>query len=128
MKTESEKKGGAAHKDFKNMHRMMRDMLESQDTDDVPFIGQRSFDERMQNLGVQEKEDVIKWRSEFSMFMIMFLKKQYVVIVIFLFLQGFNLFNFHLDNYIFYILIAGTLVQSYFLVRIIFQYLFASKK
>ena len=89
---------------------------------------QRSFGKRMEDLGVQEKENVIVWRDLFSKFMVRFLVAQYGFIIIFLIFQGFGFLGFHLDNYIFYILIAGTLVQSYFLVRIIFQYLFSSGK
>ena len=94
----------------------------------APFAQSNEFEERMQDLGVQEKKSVIEWRSKFSKFMMCFLVIQYVVIVSFLVLQGFGMLDFHLDNYIFYILIAGTLVQSYFLVKIIFQYLFSPKK
>ena len=82
---------------------------------------------KMGNLGIEEKKDTIKWRSKFSEFMMIFLLVQYLVIVTFLALQGFNLWGFNLDNYIFYILVGGTLVQSYLLVRIIFQYLFSKK-
>ena len=89
---------------------------------------QKGFDERKEELGVQEMEDTITWRTKFSVFMKQFLTAQYVVIVLFLLAQGFRFKGFHLDNYIFYILIAGTLIQSYFLVRIIFQYLFSSRR
>jgi len=123
---ETGKKG--AHTGSEALYRKVRKILESPDVDSALFTGQRSFDERMQDLGVQEKEGVIKWRSVFSKFMMRFLKVQYGVIIFFLFLQGFGVRGFYLDNYIFYILIAGTLVQSYFLIRIIFQYLFSPKK
>ena len=90
--------------------------------------GSENLDERAWELSVQERENAIKWREKFSKFMIRFLIAQYFFILLFLFLQGFEIWSFHLDNFIFYILIGGTLVQSYFLVRIIFQYLFSSKK
>lgn len=97
-------------------------MLEESDA------GSGSFYEKMQDLGVREKESTITWRARFSIFIMILLVVQYGVVVFFLFAQGFGWWGFSLDNHIFYILIGGTLVQSYFLVRIIFQYLFSSKK
>ncbi len=116
------KTGDKTRKELIDHFREFGKMFEKSDA------GSGSFDERMQDLGVQEKESVIKWRDKFSKFMTRFLMAQYFFILLFLFLQGFKIAGFHLDNYIFYILIGGTLVQSYFLVRIIFQYLFSSKK
>ena len=83
-----------------------------------------SFDGWMEVLGIEEKRSVIEWRNRFSKFMIGFLCVQYVFIVVFLLLQGFRLGSFQLDSGIFYILISGTFVQSCFLVRIIFRYMF----
>ena len=83
-----------------------------------------SHDEKLQELEIEEMMEVMKWRDRLSKFMIWFLCVQYVIIVAFLVLQGFPIWSFHLDNWIFYILISGTFVQSCFLVRIIFKYMF----
>ena len=103
--------------------------------DKLQYIGEiskefksRSYKEIKEVLEVQERKSAMAWRNVFSKFMKWFLIVQYSVILLFLFLQGFKFYDFHLDNYIFYILIGGTLVQSYFLVRIIFKYLFSSVK
>lgn len=88
----------------------------------------KGFGEKMQDLGVKEKESTIKWRARFSIFMMALLVIQYAVVVSLLVLQGFGWWGFKLDNLIFYFLISGTLAESYFLVRIIFQHLFSIKK
>ena len=93
-----------------------------------PSREQSSFDEKMQDLGVEEKKSIIKWRTKFSKYMIAFLLLQYKVIIIFLFLQGFNAWGFNLNNYIFCLLIFGTFAQSCFLVQIIFKHVFSHKK
>ena len=90
--------------------------------------GSGDFDEKMRDLGVREKESTIKWRAWFSIFIMILLVVQYGVVVFFLLTQGFSWQGFNLANRIFYILIGGTLAESYLLVRIIFQYLFSSKK
>ena len=81
----------------------------------------------MKALILDEKKDVIKWRKIFSVFMLFFLPIQYIVIVILLVLQGFNIQSFQLDSHIFHILIIGTLAESYFLIQIIFKYMFLYK-
>ena len=86
------------------------------------------FDVAMKGLGVKEKKNIILWRNIFSIFMLVFLSIQYGVIIAFLGFQGFGYYSFDLDEYIFYILIAGTLVQSYFLIQIIFKYMFSEKR
>ena len=93
------------------------------------FVEQsKFFAVKMQGLRVEEKKNIIRWRKIFSIFMLFFLSTQYVVIIAFLGFQGFEWFPFELDEYIFYILIAGTLVQSYFLVQIIFKYMFSENR
>ena len=87
-----------------------------------------SYDEKLQELDLKERVEVMKWRNLLSNFMIRFLYVQYVIIVAFLVLQGFHVLPFHLDNWIFYILISGTFVQSCFLVRIIFKYMFSYRR
>ena len=108
----------------------MERKIEPQDSKREGFKtgGQDSFDEKIQDLDVKEKEGVIKWRTIFSKIMMWFLLSQYVTIIILLIFQGFNIWGFNLDNYIFYILIFGTFAQSCFLVQIIFKYVFSYKK
>ena len=123
METENEEIKKSTGSTFRNALDAIESAADAASPADPP-----SFDTKMQDLGVLEKERSIELRSEFSKFMKWLMVAQYIVIVIFLVLQGFGICEFSLDNYIFYILITGTLVQSYFLVRIIFQYLFSPRK
>lgn len=61
-------------------------------------------------------------------FLLSLLSIQATTIFILVFFEGFDFKKFHLDNYIFYILISGTLVESYFLVKIVVDHLFPKKK
>lgn len=53
---------------------------------------------------------------------------QTVLIFVLIFFQAFKFLGFNLNDYIFYILISGTLIESYFLVQIIVRHLFPIKK
>lgn len=57
-------------------------------------------------------------------FLLGLLSIQTIFIFILISLQGFGFYNFELDNYIFYILISGTLIESYYLVKIVVEHLF----
>ena len=85
----------------------------------------KTFDESMESLGIQEKEDIISWKKRWSRYMMWAIAIQYSVLVLFIFLQGFKIVGFYLDEWIFYIFTSGTLVHSYLLIRIIFTHLFS---
>ncbi|MEA2065196.1 MAG: hypothetical protein U9O66_02775 [Patescibacteria group bacterium] len=57
-------------------------------------------------------------------FLLGLLSIQAIIIFVLVFFEGFDVKKFYLDNYIFYILISGTLIESYFLVRIVVEHLF----
>lgn len=77
---------------------------------------------KTQELEHDEKDHQLK--EGFARYVKTLLVGQNLVIFFLIFWQGFGFYNFKLDNYIFYILISGTLIQSYFLVRIIIEHFF----
>ena len=105
------------------------------DTGGFNTSSSETFKEAMERLGVEEKRSVLKWRKTFSIFMLFFISVQYIVLVHFIISQGVGIFwvplvstPFQIDKTIFYILTGGTLAQSYFLIRIIFQHVFRVTK
>ncbi len=63
-------------------------------------------------------------KKKIAYFLMWLLSIQSIIIFGLIFLQGFKWKCFYLNDYIFYILISGTLIESYFLVRIVVQHLF----
>ena len=124
MKTENEIRNEANNSNIDKNGFIFYEKIKDRLNKNASSSSSEQFNQKMEDLGVQEKENVIKWRSRFSIFMIAFLLIQYLVIISFLTLQGFSFKEFYLDNYIFYILIAGSLIQSHLSIRVIFQYLF----
>lgn len=80
--------------------------------------------EKMEVLELQEKKDFLKMRSKMYKFLTRLLILQSFVILALIVLQGFGWWSFELDNFIFYILIGGSLGQAYFLVKVMCKYLF----
>ena len=96
--------------------------------DEVVIEGEESFDEQFRKLGVQEKGEILSSKKNWSRYMMIALALQYFILVVFMVFQGFGTWGFYLDNWIFYIFISGTFVESCFLVRIIFVHLFSKKE
>ena len=66
-------------------------------------------------------------KKDFARYLRALLLLQTGFIFVAIFLQGFRTAGFKLNNYIFYILISGTLIESYFLVKIVVNHLFPKK-
>ena len=123
--TEKEKFSAEQSKSF--TMNMVKDLLLKEE--EKFFAEQnRPFITGMQELKLEEKKDIVRWRKFFPRFISRFFFLQYFVIFGFLLLHGFDFSSFELNNYIFYILILGTSVPSYFLLQSIFKYIFSENR
>lgn len=93
----------------------------------------KSFNDLKKDLEIKSLIDTIdrdkkdhELKLIIAYFLLGLLSIQMLFIFLIIVLQGscFQFWYFDLDEYIFYILISGTLVESYFLVRIVVEHLF----
>ena len=83
------------------------------------------FEKKRQEQHLSEREDVLDMRQKMYRFLKYLLIAQSIAIFGLIVLQGFGWWDFYLDKYIFYILIAGSLIQTYFLIRVVCKFLFS---
>jgi len=83
-----------------------------------------SFDKQKEEFLLKKDKDDHELKKRVAWFLIGFLSIQTLLIFVLMVFQGFSLKGFRLDNYLFYILITGTIIENYFLVRIIVEHLF----
>jgi hypothetical protein len=84
----------------------------------------KSYEDRQADFSLKKDEDDHRLKQKIARFLIRFLTVQTAIIFVLIFFQGFALYSFNLNDYLFYILIAGTIIENYLLVRIIVEHLF----
>ena len=95
--------------------------------DGPPKVLKERMQERKKMLDFKENEDVVNQKKEWSDFIKRFLIFQYIVIVIVLGVNGFRFLGFYLSDGVMYGLLGATILQSFYLTRIIFGHLYTSR-